>query len=102
MRLNRPRCSGECGGNLQRVVSALMALVFQYGSNCLDSQINGKNRLCGDAKFVGIAETVDDFELAFDVWSTGRRCAASNIVVSPGRKVWGALYDVPDFLIDPI
>jgi len=38
-----------------------MALVFQYGSNCLESQINGKDRLCGDAKFVGTAETVDDF-----------------------------------------
>jgi hypothetical protein len=52
-----------------------MALVFQYGSNCSEGQINGKDRLRGDAKFVGIAETVDDFELAFDVWSKGRGCA---------------------------
>lgn len=76
-----------------------MALVFQYGSNCLESEINGKARLCGDAKFIGIAETVDDFQLAFDVWSTKRQCAASDVVVSPGSKVWGALYEVPDFLI---
>ena len=76
-----------------------MALVFQYGSNCLDSQINSKDRLCGDAKFIEIAETVDDFVLAFDVWSTGRQCAASDIVDSPGGKVWGVLYEVPDFLI---
>lgn len=34
-----------------------MALLFQYGSNCLDSQINGAERLRGDARFIGIAET---------------------------------------------
>jgi len=77
-----------------------MALVFQYGSNCLESEINSKNRLCGDARFVDIAETVDDFELAFDVQSTGRGCAASDIVSKPGGKVWGVLYEVPDYLID--
>jgi len=77
-----------------------MALVFQYGSNCLDSEINGKNRLCGDARFVDIAETVEDFELTFDVQSIGRGCAASDIVRKPGGKVWGVLYEVPDFLID--
>ena len=77
-----------------------MALVFQYGSNCLESQINGKDRLCGDAKFIGVAKTVDDFRLAFDVWSTKRECAASDIVMSPGSKVWGVLYEVPDFLIE--
>lgn len=77
-----------------------MALVFQYGSNCLESQINGEDRLCGDAKFIGIAETVDDFQLAFDVWSKRRQCAALDIVASPGTKVWGVMYEVPDFLIE--
>ena len=77
-----------------------MALVFQYGSNCSNSQINGQDRLYGDAKFVAIAETVDDYTLAFDVWSKNRECAASNIVPSPGNKVWGVLYEVPDFLIE--
>ena len=77
-----------------------MALVFQYGSNCLDSEINSKNRLCGDARFVDIAETVEDFELAFDVQSTGRGCAASDIVRKSGGKVWGVLYEVSDYLID--
>jgi gamma-glutamylcyclotransferase len=76
-----------------------MALVFQYGSNCLERQINGKERLCGDAKFVCIAETVDDYRLAFDVLSAKRGCAASDIVASPGSKVWGVLYEVPDYLI---
>lgn len=74
-------------------------LVFQYGSNCLDSEINGKDRLKGDAKFIGIAETVDDYELAFDVFSRGRHCAAADIVHKPGGKVWGALYEIRDELI---
>lgn len=77
-----------------------MALIFQYGSNCLESQINGEERLCGDAKFTGIAQTVEDYQLAFDVLSKNRGCAASDIVLSPGNKVWGVLYEVPDFLIE--
>jgi cation transport regulator ChaC len=75
-----------------------MTLVFQYGSNCSNSRINGSDRLRGDAKFVDIAETVEDFGLVFDVWST-RGYAASNIVRKPGNKVWGVLYQVPDYLI---
>jgi hypothetical protein len=74
-------------------------LVFQYGSNCSDSQINGKDRLKGDAKFVSIAETVYDFELAFDVFSNGRHCAAADIVRKPGAKIWGVLYEIPTYLI---
>jgi hypothetical protein len=77
-----------------------MTLVFQYGSNCLESEINSQSRLCNDARFVGIAETVEDFELSFDVQSTGRRCAAADIVRKPGGKAWGVLYEVPDWLIN--
>lgn len=77
-----------------------MAIVFQYGSNCSESEINSDNRLCGDARFVDIAETLEDFELAFDVQSTGRGCAAADIVRKPGAKVWGVLYEIPDWLID--
>ncbi|MGD1039184.1 MAG: gamma-glutamylcyclotransferase family protein [Roseiarcus sp.] len=77
-----------------------MTLVFQYGSNCLDSEINGKDRLRGDAKFLDIAETIEDFELAFDVQSKRRGCAAANIVRKAGSKVWGVLYKVPEYLID--
>ncbi len=76
-----------------------MALVFQYGSNCSESQINGKDRLCGDAKFIGTA-VAEGFQLAFDVWSAKRQCAAADIVSKPGSKVWGALYEVPDYLIE--
>jgi hypothetical protein len=77
-----------------------MALVFQYGSNCLDSQINSPDRLRGDAKFIGIAETVEDYQIAFTVQSKTRNCAAADMVPSPGNKVWGVLYEVPDLLID--
>jgi gamma-glutamylcyclotransferase (GGCT)/AIG2-like uncharacterized protein YtfP len=72
---------------------------FQYGSNCSEMQINANDRLRGDAKFVGIAETAEEFELAFNVYSMGRGCAASDIVRKPGGKVWGVLYEVPDHLI---
>ncbi len=73
--------------------------VFQYGSNCSVSEINNESRLKGDAKVIDIAETVEAFELAFDVWSTKRGCAASDIIARPGHKVWGVLYDVPEYLM---
>jgi gamma-glutamylcyclotransferase len=76
-----------------------VALLFQYGSNCDETQLNGDARMKGDAKFISIARTVDDFTLVFDVWAEGRGCAAADIVPSPGHKVWGVLYDVPDYLI---
>jgi len=74
-------------------------IVFQYGSNCLDAEMNGDERLCSDAKFIGVARA-DDFELAFDVQSRKRRCAAVDIVKRKGAVVWGVLYDVPDDLVD--
>jgi hypothetical protein len=77
-----------------------MALIFQYGSNCSESEINSQERLQGNARFVVIAETVEDYQLAFAVLSKKRGCAASGIVRCPGNKVWGVLYDVPDFLIE--
>jgi hypothetical protein len=76
-----------------------MTVLFQYGSNCLDSRINSEDRLRGDAKFLDIAETVEDFELAFDAQSK-HGYATADIVRKLGGKVWGVLYDVPDYLID--
>jgi hypothetical protein len=74
-------------------------LVFQYGSNCLESEINGEDRLRGDARFVDIAKAAD-YELAFDVVNKNRGCAASDIVAKVGSTVWGVLYQIPDWLID--
>ncbi len=77
-----------------------MTLVFQYGSNCSESEMNSGERLRGDARFVDITETVEDFEIAFDVQSARRGCAASDIVRKAGGKVWGVLYEVPEYLMD--
>jgi hypothetical protein len=74
-------------------------LVFQYGSNCMDSQINGESRLRGDARAVGIA-VAENHELSFDIHSHTRNCAASNIVPEEGAVAWGVLYEIPDELID--
>ena len=63
-------------------------------------RLNGPNRLNGAATVMGIAETVEDYQLTFDVWSTGNGCAASDIVRAPGHKVWGVLYEIPDNRID--
>jgi len=77
-----------------------MTLVFQFGSNCSTVRMNGADRLDGAARPIGIAETVDEFQLAFDVWSKKNACAAANIVRTPGKKVWGVLYEVPDNRMD--
>jgi cation transport regulator ChaC len=76
-----------------------VAVLFQYGSNCDEGQLNGDERLHGDARFISIAETVEDYKLVFDVWARRRGCAAADIVSSTGKKVWGILYEVPDYLI---
>ena len=77
-----------------------MSLVFQYGSNMSSQRLNSASRLKGDAKYFGIAHTVDNFELVFDVWSKTNRCAAADIVPGSGTNIWGILYDIPEYLID--
>jgi hypothetical protein len=78
-----------------------MPLVFQYGSNCDASRLNAPERLSGRARDLGRAETADEFEIAFDVWSQGNACAASDLVAVPGTglRVWGVLYEIPTDLI---
>jgi hypothetical protein len=76
-----------------------MALVFQYGSNCLVERLNSEDRLRGDAVPLGWAETVENYDLQFDVWSRGNGCAASDIVLGGDSPAQGALYEVPDHLM---
>lgn len=76
-----------------------MALLFQYGSNTLAERLNSDERLCGDARDLGLATTIDAFELSFDVWSKKGQYAASNLRPNIGRRIIGVLYEVPDFLI---
>jgi len=54
--------------------------VFQYGSNCSATRLNSRERLGGAAIPIGIAETVEEYQLQFDVWSDGNNCAAADIV----------------------
>jgi hypothetical protein len=74
-----------------------VTLLFQYGSNCNAERLNSPERLDGTAQKPVLAETVDEYQLAFDVWSNGNRCAASNIIPSPGAGLHaiGILYEVP-------
>lgn len=76
-----------------------MAYVFQYGSNTMPSRFNSEDRLRGDARSLGAAYTDEEFELKFDVWSRGNNCAAADIVSGRGRRIWGVLYQIPDYLI---
>jgi cation transport regulator ChaC len=77
-----------------------MGLVFQYGSNMSAARLNHADRLAGDAKAIGVARTVDAFELAFTVWSKTNACAAADMIPSnTGRSVYGVVYDIPDFLL---
>lgn len=77
-----------------------MALVFQYGSNMSVARLNHADRLAGDAKAIGIARTVEPFELAFTAWSKTNTCAAADIIPrKAGRSIYGVVYDIPDFLL---
>lgn len=77
-----------------------MMLIFQYGSNMLSENINAKDRLNGEAHFVAIAYTKDDYELEFTVWSKKNNCAAANIrICDSGREIWGVLYEIPCYRV---
>jgi hypothetical protein len=74
-----------------------MPLIFQYGSNCNTGRLNAPERLAGAAEDRGRAQTIDEFDLRFDVWSQGNGCAASDLVPArgTGQHAWGVLYEVP-------
>ena len=81
-----------------------MVIVFQYGSNCLESEINSPRRLDGKAKFLDVAKTVANYELAFDVYAKAknRQCGAVDILkleISENEVVWGVLWEVPNYMI---
>ncbi len=75
-------------------------LVFQYGSNMSSARLNHSDRLNGDSQVISTSSTVEQFDLAFTVWSRSNKCAAADIVPSgTGRSIYGVLYDIPDYLI---
>lgn len=75
-----------------------MALVFQYGSNCDADRFEKRITGYGGVEDLGSAETVDEFEIAFDVWSQGNGCAASDLIPASGsgHSAWGVLYRITD------
>jgi AIG2 family protein len=73
-----------------------MPLIFQYGSNCDERRLNGPTRLNGDAQDLGRAETIDEYDVAFNVWSRNNGCAAADLIPTPNRYAWGVLYRVSD------
>ena len=72
-----------------------MAKVFQYGSNCDTERLNSRCRLRGKACSLGKAQTVCNFEIAFDVWSCGNCCAAADLIQRGDTPAWGVLYEIP-------
>jgi hypothetical protein len=73
-----------------------MPLVFQYGSNCDRERLNNSDRLDGDAVDLGLAQTVREYEIAFNKWSTKGQNAAADLAKprQGGRRCWGVLYRV--------
>lgn len=70
-------------------------LVFQYGSNVDVGRLNSPARLDGIAKLMGLAATVEEFELRFNVYSVGQGCGVANLAHG-GRTIYGALYEIPE------
>jgi AIG2-like family len=75
-----------------------MPLVFQYGSNCLEARLNSPERLDGGAHYDCRAQTVGEYEIAFDVSSRGNGCAAADLHAAEkrGLPAWGILYQMTD------
>jgi hypothetical protein len=75
-----------------------MPHIFQYGSNCSAKRLNRPDRLDGAAVVAGCAQTVDEYEIAFDVWSGVNQCAAADLIraAGSGRRAWGVLYQTTD------
>ena len=78
-----------------------MPLVFQYGSNCTAARLNGPTRLNGNAKDLGRAQTIEEYDIAFNVPSQTNGCAAADLVDAggSGHGVWGVLYEIPEDII---
>lgn len=79
--------------------AASETLFFQYGSNCDAERLNAPERLDGAATNPRLAETIGEYDIAFNVWSNGNGCAASNLMPTLGRHAWGVLYDIPRDLL---
>ncbi|MDP7385622.1 MAG: gamma-glutamylcyclotransferase family protein [Nitrospinota bacterium] len=73
-----------------------MPLVFQYGSNTSSKRLNSDERLEGDANSLGLARTVENFELTFSHLSKRNKCATAHLQSGVGRKIFGVFYDISE------
>jgi gamma-glutamylcyclotransferase (GGCT)/AIG2-like uncharacterized protein YtfP len=73
-----------------------MTLVFQYGSNTSTARLNSATRLQGAARSLGLAQTLEPYELAFTHWSQRDGYAAADLQPDTGRRIYGVLYEIPE------
>ena len=73
-----------------------MPIVFQYGSNTSATRLNSAGQLNGAASVIGVARTLDNYDLDFTVWSNTNKCAAADIVPDGNIQIWGVLYEIPE------
>lgn len=73
--------------------------VFQDGSNCATERLNNPKRPNGHAEDRGLAQTVEDFQIAFTVYSECNKCATADLSPTPSQKVWGVLFEIADEFI---
>ena len=73
-----------------------MPIVFQYGSNTSATRLNSADKLNGAASVIGVARTLDNYDLDFTVWSITNKCAAADIVPDGNTQIWGVLYEIPE------
>jgi hypothetical protein len=67
-----------------------MNYYFAYGSNM---DLEQMRRRCPDSKLAGVA-VLEDHQIGFTRFSVNRNSAVADVLVSPGRQVWGILYEV--------
>lgn len=65
---------------------------FAYGSNMNWLQMQ---RRCPSARFVCVARLID-YGFGITRHSRLRNCGTANVFPSPGREVWGVVYEVSD------
>ena len=69
-----------------------MNYYFAYGSNMDETQMQER---CPSAKLLGVA-VLDNYELAFTIYSPKRECGCADIVRKNGSTVYGLLYQLDD------
>jgi Gamma-glutamyl cyclotransferase, AIG2-like len=76
-------------------------LVFQYGSNMSVARMQESTERIPEARPVEAAWTVERYDFRFPIRSKKYNRAVSGIVPNAsGRKIYGALYEIPYDLID--